>query len=105
MRLSRAERSLLADWWFTVDRVLLATMLVIVGAGLLLSLAASPAVAVKRGLPTYYFVERHLIFALRERRHALGRLAVVARAGAAAHARGCWPIGLGHDAARRPDRS
>ena len=56
MRLSRAERSLLADWWFTVDRMLLAAILVIAGAGLLLSLAASPTLAVKRGLPTYYFV-------------------------------------------------
>jgi cell division protein FtsW len=64
MRISRAERSLLADWWFTVDRVLLAAILVIVGAGFLLSLAASPAIAIKRGLPTYHFVERHLVFSL-----------------------------------------
>jgi cell division protein FtsW len=63
MRLSRAERSVLADWWFSVDRVLLAAFLVIAGTGLLLSLAASPAVAIRRGLPTYYFVERHLFFA------------------------------------------
>jgi len=64
MRLSRAERSILSDWWFTVDRVLLAAILVIIGAGLLLSLAASPSIALKRGLPTFYFVERHLVFAL-----------------------------------------
>jgi cell division protein FtsW len=64
MRISRAERSLLADWWFTVDRMLLAAILVIAGAGLLLSLAASPAIAIKRGLPTFYFVERHLVFTL-----------------------------------------
>ena len=64
MRLSRAERSLLVDWWFTVDRVLLATILVIVGAGLLLSLAASPSIALKRGLPTFHFVQRHFVFAL-----------------------------------------
>lgn len=64
MRLYRAERSLLADWWFTVDRVLLAAVLAIMGAGLLLSLAASPAIAIKRGLPTFYYVERHLIFSL-----------------------------------------
>ena len=63
MRLSRADRSLLVDWWFTVDRALLATILVILGAGLLLSLAASPAIAIKRGLPTFYFVERHVVFA------------------------------------------
>jgi cell division protein FtsW len=64
MRLSRAEPSLLADWWFTVDRVLLSAVLVIIAAGLLLSLAASPAVALKRGLPTFYYVERHLLFSL-----------------------------------------
>src|SRR3981081_812549 len=64
MRLSRGERSLLVDWWFTVDRALLAAILVIVGAGLLLSLAASPSIALKRGLPTFHFVERHVVFAL-----------------------------------------
>ncbi|HEX5998071.1 MAG TPA: FtsW/RodA/SpoVE family cell cycle protein, partial [Hyphomicrobiaceae bacterium] len=34
----------------------------IAGAGVVLSLAASPAIAIKRGLPTYYFVERQLVF-------------------------------------------
>jgi cell division protein FtsW len=64
MRFSRSERSLLSDWWFTVDRVLLAAMLLLIGAGLLLSLAASPPIAIKRGLPTFFFTERHVIFAL-----------------------------------------
>src|SRR5262245_30056130 len=62
MTLSRAEKSVLTDWWFTVDRMLLATILTIAGAGVVLSLAASPAIAIKRGLPTYYFVERQLLF-------------------------------------------
>ncbi len=62
MRVSRADRSRLADWWFTVDHVLVGAILAIVAAGLVLSLAASPAVAIKKGLPTYYFVERHFIF-------------------------------------------
>ena len=62
MRLSRADRSRVADWWFTVDHVLVGAILAIVGVGLILSLAASPAVAIKKGLPTYYFVERHLLF-------------------------------------------
>jgi cell division protein FtsW len=62
MTLSRAEKSLVTDWWFTVDRMLLATILTIAGAGVVLSLAASPAMAIKRGLPTYYFVERQLAF-------------------------------------------
>ena len=62
MTLSRAEKSIVTDWWFTVDRMLLATILTIAGAGVVLSLAASPAIAIKRGLPTYYFVERQLVF-------------------------------------------
>jgi cell division protein FtsW len=62
MRLSRTDRSRVADWWFTVDHVLVGAILALVGAGLVLSLAASPAVAIRKGLPTYYFVERHLFF-------------------------------------------
>ena len=57
---------MLVDWWFTVDRVLLATILVIVGAGVVLSLAASPSIALKRGLPTFHFVQRHFAFAVDE---------------------------------------
>jgi cell division protein FtsW len=62
MRISRADRSRVAEWWFTVDHVLVGAILAIVGAGLVLSLAASPAVAIKKGLPTFYFVERHFVF-------------------------------------------
>ena len=62
MKFSRADRSRLADWWFTVDHALLYAILIIVGAGLVLSLAASPAVAIKKGLAPYYFVERHILF-------------------------------------------
>jgi cell division protein FtsW len=53
---------MLTDWWFTVDRLLLAAILAIAGAGVVLSLAASPAIAIKRGLPTFYFVERQFVF-------------------------------------------
>ncbi|HEX2840098.1 putative peptidoglycan glycosyltransferase FtsW [Hyphomicrobium sp.] len=62
MKFSRADRSRLAEWWFTVDHVLLYAILVIVAAGLVLSIAASPAVALKKGLAQYYFVERHVFF-------------------------------------------
>jgi cell division protein FtsW len=63
MRLSRADRSVLATWWFTVDRRLLAALLTLVCIGVVLSLAASPAIALKKGLPAYYFVQRQLVFA------------------------------------------
>ncbi len=62
MRISRADRSLIAEWWFTVDRVLLTAVLVLAGTGLVLSLAASPAVAIKKGFAPFHFVERHLAF-------------------------------------------
>jgi cell division protein FtsW len=63
MKLSRADRSVLADWSFTVDRGLLMALLALIAIGVVLSFAASPAVAIKKGLPTFYFVERHVIFA------------------------------------------
>ncbi len=64
MRVSRTDRSLVAEWWFTVDRVLLTSFLILIGMGAVLSLAAGPAVAIKKGLPTFYFVERHLMLAV-----------------------------------------
>lgn len=62
MRISRSDRSRIAEWWFTVDLALLGAILAIIVSGLVLSLAASPAVAMKKGFPTYYFVERQLVF-------------------------------------------
>lgn len=62
MRISRADKSRLADWWFTVDHALVGALFSLIAIGLVLSLAASPAVAMKKGLEPYYFVERQVIF-------------------------------------------
>jgi cell division protein FtsW len=62
IRLSRNDRSVLATWWFTVDRGLLAAILLLAGVGLLLSLAASPAIALRKGYHAFYFVERQVFF-------------------------------------------
>jgi len=43
MTISRANRGGLADWWFTVDRMALFVMLALIGVGLMLAFAASPA--------------------------------------------------------------
>ena len=64
MRVSRADQSRLVRWWFTVDHTLLLAVLAIIAAGLVLSLAASPSVATAKGLSTYYFVERHIVFSI-----------------------------------------
>jgi cell division protein FtsW len=62
---SRAERSRLADWWFTVDKLLLVAFLALIFGGIVLSLAASPAVAERIGIEdSYYFVKRQALFAL-----------------------------------------
>jgi cell division protein FtsW len=63
MSFSRTDRSRLAEWWFTVDHALIAALLALLGTGIVLSLAASPAIAMKRGLNPFYFVERHVVFA------------------------------------------
>ena len=60
--LSRAETNALADWWWTVDRALLGAVLVLMGAGLVLSFAASPPVAEDKGVATFHYVIRHAIF-------------------------------------------
>lgn len=62
MSLSRADHSLITQWWFTVDRVLLTAIFVLIAIGLVVTLAASPSVALNKGLPAFYFVHRHLVF-------------------------------------------
>ena len=59
MRITRADRSVLSDWWFTVDRLMFFGLLLLMGAGVVLSLAASPPVAAKYHLEHFYFVRRH----------------------------------------------
>jgi cell division protein FtsW len=60
--ISRVERTALAEWWWTVDRLLLAAVLALMLAGILLSLAASPPVAARLGLDPFYFVGRHVLY-------------------------------------------
>ena len=59
---SRVDRSPVANWWWTVDRWFLAAFLCLMGIGVVLSFAASPAVAERIGLPAYHFVTRQIIF-------------------------------------------
>jgi cell division protein FtsW len=57
---SRAERSPFADWWWTIDRWLLASIAGLMVLGLVLTLAGSPPVAERLGLPTFHFVNRQV---------------------------------------------
>ena len=59
---NRSDRSAVAEWWWTIDRWFLASFIALIGFGVVLSFAASPAVAERIGLNAYHFVERHGLF-------------------------------------------
>src|SRR5579871_5994860 len=58
---SRAERGLVADWMRTVDRWLLGSFIALMVIGLVMALAASPAVAERLNLSTFHFVDRQAL--------------------------------------------
>ncbi len=59
---TRADTSTLGRWWWTIDRWTLAAVGMLVGFGILLTVAASPSVAVRLDLDAFYFARRHFIF-------------------------------------------
>jgi cell division protein FtsW len=61
---SRAERSAFSDWWWTVDRLLLAALAILVLSGLVFLMAGGPPVAERLGLSTFHFVNRQVFFLL-----------------------------------------
>jgi cell division protein FtsW len=61
---SRAERGLFADWFRTVDRWLLGCFAALMVIGLVMTLAASPAVAERLNLPAFHFVNRQALMLL-----------------------------------------
>jgi cell division protein FtsW len=63
MRLTRADRSPLGDWWWTLDKVSLLTVMVLLGVGVVMSFAASPPIARDLGLSNeFHFVHKHIVF-------------------------------------------
>lgn len=62
IRLARTNRSLIAEWWWTVDKWTLAGLFSLMLLGGVLALAASPAVATRIHLPPFHFVYRQIIF-------------------------------------------
>src|ERR1700758_4051783 len=62
--LSREERNPFSDWWWTVDRPLLGAIIALMLSGVILSLAASPPVAVRIGLDPFHFFNHHVLFLL-----------------------------------------
>ncbi len=62
MTVSRTDRGAVSNWWWTIDRWFLAAFLTLCGLGVVLSFAASPAVAERIGLEEFHFVKRQIFF-------------------------------------------
>ena len=60
--ISREQRTPISEWWWTVDRLMLAAIMTLMLGGLILSLAASPQVAARIGLDPFHFFNRHVVF-------------------------------------------
>jgi cell division protein FtsW len=60
--LGRTDRSVVGRWWWTVDRWTLLILLLTMAVGIVLIMAASPAVAERIGLDSFHFVRRQLLY-------------------------------------------
>lgn len=58
----RTDMSTLGKWWWTVDRFTLLAFIALIGIGITLTLAAGPATAHRKGLESFFFVQRQLVF-------------------------------------------
>ena len=59
---SRTVRTPFGEWWWTVDRAILAALIGLMLGGIILSLAASPPVAARLQVEPFYFVHRHMMY-------------------------------------------
>ena len=59
--LTRNDRSELALWWWTVDRWSLAALVLLIGFGVVLVMAAAPAAGARIGLDGFHLAQRQLL--------------------------------------------
>jgi cell division protein FtsW len=59
---SRAQRSVIGDWWWTIDRPMLWALFLLMIVGLVMLMAGGPPVASRLGLSTFHFVGRQALF-------------------------------------------
>lgn len=59
---SRVDKGAVANWWWTIDRWFLAAFVGLMVLGVVLSFAASPAVAERIGLDSFHFVFRQIVY-------------------------------------------
>ena len=63
MRSKHGNYGRIANWWWTIDKVLLVCICALMLIGIFLTFSASPAVANRIGFGSYHFIKRHLFFA------------------------------------------
>lgn len=59
---SRNSRSIIANWWWTVDKTLLTLITLLLAIGIFLNFSASPSVANRIGVGSFHFIKRQLFF-------------------------------------------
>ena len=65
MNSGRANRSPVLEWWRSVDHITLAFLVCLIGTGIILSMAASPAAAARYHVSDpFHFMYRHAVFAI-----------------------------------------
>lgn len=63
MQINRSNKSRLSDWWWTIDKALLGSIIILIVFGIVLNLAASPPIAEKLNYTDQYvFVKKQFIF-------------------------------------------
>ena len=61
---TRADNSVLGRWWWTVDRLTLVSIAILIGVGYVMMLAASPAVAERIHISREMFIIKQVVFLL-----------------------------------------
>ena len=62
MKFNRQNNNVFTSWWWTVDKISLLAILIIMAFGAIMVTTASPAVAERIGLDGSFFIKRQLIF-------------------------------------------
>jgi cell division protein FtsW len=111
VRFARIDQSPIARWWWTVDRWSVAALFVLIAFGVVLSLAASPAVASRLGYDGLHFFRRQIaalpfaialvFFVSLQPPRAIRRIAVIGFAGSLALLALTFIIGIEIKGARR----
>ena len=58
----RDDGSIFGRWWWTVDRWSIVALLILIGMGIVMAFAASPAIANRLGADQFHLANRHLMY-------------------------------------------